>query len=161
MSGTAVVALIRVSLEGWRIPPGLSATFPEMDQLTMPARFRSCHLGRMQFVACRRGSVQSFERRHGRGETETQSGTGTVRMWPPFPIRSTIAQCSSRLCKWSTVSSVISCRRRPHARRIASSARSRYARRRTAPRRKVDGTWCELSRFQVQSIPNHDSPAER
>ena len=27
----------------------------------------------------------------------TQSGTGTVRTWPPLPTRSTIAQCSSRL----------------------------------------------------------------
>jgi len=26
----------------------------------------------------------------------TQSGTGTVRMWPPLPTRSTMAQCSSR-----------------------------------------------------------------
>jgi hypothetical protein len=26
----------------------------------------------------------------------THSGTGTVRMWPPLPTRSTMAQCSSR-----------------------------------------------------------------
>src|SRR5229473_1271391 len=26
----------------------------------------------------------------------TQSGTGTVRTWPPLPTKSTMAQCSSR-----------------------------------------------------------------
>ena len=29
----------------------------------------------------------------------THSGTGTVRIWPPLPTRSTMAQCSSRCCK--------------------------------------------------------------
>ena len=30
----------------------------------------------------------------------TQSGIGTVRMWPTFPIGSTMAQCCSRCCRW-------------------------------------------------------------
>ncbi len=56
----------------------------------------------------------------------TQFGTGTVRMCRPLPMRSTIAQRSSRLCKLSSVSSASSRRRRPHPSRMARIARLRF-----------------------------------
>ena len=53
----------------------------------------------------------------------TQSGTGTVRMWPPLPTRSTIAQCSSRCCKCLKSRSANSRRRSPHPSKTARIAR--------------------------------------
>jgi hypothetical protein len=55
----------------------------------------------------------------------TQSGIGTVRMCPAFPMRSTMAQCCSRCCRWEKFSSTASCRLKPHASNTARSARSR------------------------------------
>src|ERR1035438_2198444 len=45
----------------------------------MPARFRSCHLRLRRYVACSRGSAQSFGPTHGRGETES----APVHLRPP------------------------------------------------------------------------------
>jgi hypothetical protein len=56
----------------------------------------------------------------------TQFGTGTVRMCLPLPIKSTIAQRSSRRCKLPKVSSASSRRRRPHPSRMARIARLRF-----------------------------------
>jgi hypothetical protein len=56
----------------------------------------------------------------------TQFGTGTVRMCLPLPMRSTIAQRSSRRCKLSSVSSASSRRRRPQPSRMARIARLRF-----------------------------------
>ncbi len=42
------------------------------------------------------------------------TGTGTVRMCFPLPIRSAITQCSSRTWKSSVPSPTSSARRRPH-----------------------------------------------
>ena len=55
----------------------------------------------------------------------TQSGTGTVRIYPPFPTRSTIAQCSSRCCRCRNSKPVNSRRRSPQPSRTARIARSR------------------------------------
>jgi hypothetical protein len=55
----------------------------------------------------------------------THSGTGTVRMCPPLPTRSTMAQCSSRCCKCVNSRSASSRRRSPHPSKIARIARSR------------------------------------
>jgi hypothetical protein len=54
----------------------------------------------------------------------TQLGIGTVRMCPPFPTRSTIAQRSSRRWMWSSVRSMSSLLRSPQPRRTARMARS-------------------------------------
>jgi hypothetical protein len=56
----------------------------------------------------------------------TQFGTGTVRICRPLPIKSTIAQRSSRRCKHSSVSSASSRRRRPQPSRMARIARLRF-----------------------------------
>ena len=56
----------------------------------------------------------------------TQAGTGTVRICLPLPIRSTMAQRSSRRCKLSSVSSASSRRRRPHPSRMARIVRLRF-----------------------------------
>jgi hypothetical protein len=56
----------------------------------------------------------------------TQSGTGTVRTWPPLPTRSTMAQCSSRCWRWSNLNATASCRLKSHASSNASNARSRF-----------------------------------
>jgi hypothetical protein len=56
----------------------------------------------------------------------TQSGTGTVRMCPPFPTRSTMAQCSSRCCRWRKLQIGYSRRRSLHPSRTAIMARSRW-----------------------------------
>lgn len=55
----------------------------------------------------------------------TQSGTGTVLICPPFPMRSIIAQCASRCCKYAKSRSASSRRRSPHPSRTARIARSR------------------------------------
>ena len=55
----------------------------------------------------------------------TQSGTGTVRICLPLPIKSTSAQCSSRCWTSRTWSFATSARRRPQPRRMARMARSR------------------------------------
>ena len=55
-----------------------------------------------------------------RTASATQSGTGTVPMWPPFPIRSANTQCSSRCCRSSTWAVANSARRKPHPRRTAT-----------------------------------------
>jgi hypothetical protein len=54
------------------------------------------------------------------------SGTGTVRMWPPLPTRSTIAQCSSRCCKCVKSRSANSRRRSPQPSNTARIAPSRF-----------------------------------
>ena len=54
----------------------------------------------------------------------THSGTG--RMWPPLPTRSTIAQCSSRCCKCVKSKSANSRRRSPQPSNTARIARSRF-----------------------------------
>ena len=56
----------------------------------------------------------------------THSGTGTVRMWPPLPTRSTMAQCSSRCCKCVKSRSANSRRRSPQPSKTARIARSRF-----------------------------------
>jgi hypothetical protein len=56
----------------------------------------------------------------------TQPGTGTVRTRPPLPTRSTMAQCSSRRCRWSMVSWISSPLRNPQPSRTASMARSLF-----------------------------------
>ena len=61
------------------------------------------------------------------------SGTGTVRMCFPLPIRSAITQCSSRTWKSPIPSPTSSARRRPHPMSSARIARSRL------PRRLSDG----------------------
>jgi hypothetical protein len=45
----------------------------------------------------------------------TQSGIGTVRVWPAFPLRPTMAQCCSRCCRWEKFNSTASCRLKPQA----------------------------------------------
>ena len=55
----------------------------------------------------------------------TQHGNGTVRMCPPLPTRSTIAQCSSRCCRCLKSRSANSRLRRPQPSRTARIARSR------------------------------------
>ena len=55
----------------------------------------------------------------------TQAGMGTVRTWPAFPFRSTIAQCSSRCSRCSILRPTASFRLSPQARSSARSARSR------------------------------------
>jgi len=55
----------------------------------------------------------------------TQSGTGTVRMCPPLPTRSTMAQCSSRFCRWVNSRSASSRRLSPQPSKTARIARSR------------------------------------
>src|ERR1035441_2604811 len=55
----------------------------------------------------------------------TQSGTGTVRMCRPLPIKSTTTQCSSRCWISRTWSLATSARRRPQPSSIAKTARSR------------------------------------
>jgi len=52
----------------------------------------------------------------------TQSGTGTVRMCPPLPLRSAITQCSSRSCRSSILNAAASAGRRPQPMRTASMA---------------------------------------
>jgi len=56
----------------------------------------------------------------------TQSGTGTGRTWPPLPIKSTMAQCSSRCWRRSIVNATASCLLSPHASRRANKAQSRF-----------------------------------
>ena len=56
----------------------------------------------------------------------THSGTGTVRMWPPLPTRSTMAQCSSRCCKWVKSRSANSRRWSPQPSSTARIARARF-----------------------------------
>ena len=56
----------------------------------------------------------------------THSGTGTVRMWPPLPTRSTMAQCSSCCCKCAKSRSANSRLRSPQPSNIARIARSRF-----------------------------------
>jgi hypothetical protein len=60
---------------------------------------------------------------HASSVSFTQFGTGTVRMCLPLPIRSTIAQRSSRRCKLSNVSSASSRRRKPQPSKMARMAR--------------------------------------
>jgi hypothetical protein len=61
------------------------------------------------------------------------TGTGTVRMCFPLPIRSAITQCSSRTWRSSILSSTSSARRSPHPMSSARIARLRL------PRRLPDG----------------------
>ena len=49
----------------------------------------------------------------------THSGIGTVRMCPPLPMRSTMAQCSSRCCKCAKSNTANSRRRSPQPSKIA------------------------------------------
>jgi len=58
--------------------------------------------------------------------TFSQFGIGTVRMCPPFPIKSAMTQCSSRSCTELILSASSSPRRSPHPRRIASMAWFRF-----------------------------------
>lgn len=58
---------------------------------------------------------------HASSVSFTQFGTGTVRMCLPLPMRSTIAQRSSRRCNLSSVSSASSRRRKPQPSRMARS----------------------------------------
>ena len=55
----------------------------------------------------------------------THSGTGTVRMCPPLPTRSTMAQCSSRCWRCLNARSASSRHRSPQPSKIARMARSR------------------------------------
>ena len=64
---------------------------------------------------------------HASSVSFTQFGTGTVRMCLPLPMRSTIAQRSSRRCNHSSVSSASSRRRRPQPSRMARIARLRFS----------------------------------
>jgi hypothetical protein len=61
------------------------------------------------------------------------TGTGTVRMCFPLPIRSAITQCSSRTWRSSILRPTSSARRSPHPMSSARIARSRL------PRRPPDG----------------------
>jgi hypothetical protein len=83
----------------------------------------------------------------------TQSGIGTVRMWPPLPTRSTIAQCSSRRCKCANVRSANSRRRSPHPSNTARIAQSRL------PFSVVGSGACQRqgSQIQARSIRNRYS----
>jgi hypothetical protein len=63
---------------------------------------------------------------HASSVSFTQFGTGTVHMCLPLPMRSTIAQRSSRRCRLSRVSSASSRRRRPQPSRMARIARLRF-----------------------------------
>ena len=63
---------------------------------------------------------------HSLSSAMTQSGIGTVRMCPPLPNRSMMAQCSSRCCRWSSLRLTASCRLNPHAKSKARRARSRF-----------------------------------
>lgn len=91
----------------------------------------------------------------------TQSGTGMVLMCPPFPMRSTIAQCSSRRCKCVNSKSANSRRLRPQPSRTARIARSRL------PLSVSDGGACQNRRAssavsQFPSLtPNFFTPFTR
>ena len=54
---------------------------------------------------------------------------GTVRTWPPFPTRSTIAQCRSRIWTSSFLRDTSSARRSPHPSRMEIIVTSRVQRR--------------------------------
>jgi len=58
----------------------------------------------------------------------THSGTGMVRMCPPFPLRSAMTQWPSRSWKSSRRTAVTSALRRPYPTRSASRARLRRLR---------------------------------
>ncbi len=58
----------------------------------------------------------------------THSGTGMVRMWPPFPLRSAMTQWPSRSWKSSSRKVATSDLRRPQPMRSASKARFRRLR---------------------------------
>lgn len=72
-----------------------------------------------------------------------------VRMCPSFPIRSTMAQCSSRRCRWPKSSPADSRRRSPQPNRVAISARSRL------PFRNAGFGSCQrvLASFAVSQFP--------
>jgi hypothetical protein len=72
----------------WRIP----------SQCAKPPS-PSCHLRPSSFVdpAEQFSSINFSCSEPSSSSVLTQSGTGTVRTWPPLPTRSTMAQCSSRL----------------------------------------------------------------
>ncbi len=55
----------------------------------------------------------------------SHSGTGTVRMCPPLPTRSTMAQCSSRCCKCANSKSANSRLRSPQPSKMARIVRFR------------------------------------
>jgi hypothetical protein len=59
----------------------------------------------------------------------THSGTGIVRMWPPFPLRSAMTQWPSRSWRSSNLKVVTSALRRPQPMRSESKARFRRLRR--------------------------------
>jgi hypothetical protein len=59
----------------------------------------------------------------------THAGTGIVRIWPPFPLKSAITQRPSRSWKSSNRKVVTSALRRPHSMRSDSRARLRRLRR--------------------------------
>jgi len=58
----------------------------------------------------------------------TQLGMGTVRMWPPLPIRSTTAQCPWRIWMSSNSKPTSSDLRKPQPNNMAHIAYSRLAR---------------------------------
>ena len=58
----------------------------------------------------------------------TQSGTGTLRMCEPFPMRSAITQCPSLCCRCSSFKPAASALRKPHPNKTARMARSRRPR---------------------------------
>ena len=70
-------------------------------------------------------------------------------MCPSFPIRSTMAQCSSRRCRWPKSSPADSRRRSPQPNRVAISARSRL------PFRNAGFGSCQrvLASFAVSQFP--------
>jgi hypothetical protein len=84
---------------------------------SLPARQTHLNSGPLSITAAvNQASIVSF----------TQLGTGTVRMCLPFPIRSTMAQRSSRRCNLSNVSSASSRRRSPQPSSIAKIAQLRF-----------------------------------
>jgi hypothetical protein len=63
-------------------------------------------------------------------------GIGTVRMWPPLPMRSTMAQCPCLVWMSSRSSPASSDRRSPQPKSMANIAQSRFARR-FSPRARI------------------------
>ena len=80
----------------------------------------------------------------------TQAGTGMVRMCPPLPTRSTIAQCSSRCCKCANSRSANSRLRRPQPSKTARIAQSR------SPLRVLASGACQSRRasFAASQFPS-------
>ena len=72
----------------------------------------------------------------------TQSGTGSVRMCPPLPTRSTMAQCSSRCCKCANLDQPI--------RAVGDHSPAR--------RRESHGPAC-LERVRIRRLPEAASSA--